>query len=137
MITSGELTPKLKEASILIEEVFDIEIDLKKIIQEKEVDIILKQAADKIEELEHKISLLEDELEEEIENQCVMDRDIELISELALRNDINNAPNKTERIGEWHQSTIPIGKDHVAYLTFDDDAFQEMRNIWEKVSDKC
>ncbi len=61
-----------------------------------------------------------------------VNRDIELITELILRNDAVVAQKKTIYNGKWYQSTIPVGKDHVAYLTFDDDAFQTMRKIWEE-----
>ena len=61
-----------------------------------------------------------------------VNKDIELITELILRNDAKDAPQKTEYNGKWYQSIIPVGKDHVAYLTFDDDAFQTMRKVWEE-----
>jgi hypothetical protein len=61
-----------------------------------------------------------------------VNKDIELITELILRNDAKDAPQKTEYNGKWYQSIIPVGKDHVAYLTFDVDAFQAMRKIWEE-----
>jgi len=56
-----------------------------------------------------------------------MKRNIELLVELFLLNDMHDAPNKTERCGKWYQSTIPIGDNHTAYLTIDDAAFEELK----------
>ena len=61
-----------------------------------------------------------------------VNKDIELLTELILRNDAHDAPTKTERHGKWHECIIPIGNDDVAYLTLTDDAFQVMRKIWEE-----
>jgi len=60
-----------------------------------------------------------------------VNRDIELVTELILRNDTKDAPIRTVRHGKWHECIIPIGKDHVAYLTLPDGAFREIREVWE------
>jgi len=59
-----------------------------------------------------------------------VNRDIELVTDLVLRNDVHDAPAKTERQGKWYECVIPIDKDHVAYLTIPEDSFRAMQEIW-------
>jgi hypothetical protein len=56
-----------------------------------------------------------------------VDRRIELITWLIQNCPIGPAPKKTERHGKWYEIIIPIGKDHVAYLSMSEDAIAEIR----------
>jgi hypothetical protein len=53
-----------------------------------------------------------------------MDESIEMVVKLSLLHQLNPAPQKTERVGKWHEAVIPIGKDHVAYLTMSDETLE-------------
>jgi len=50
-----------------------------------------------------------------------LDKSVEMVTELSLLHQLNPAPVKTERMGKWYEVVIPIGKDHVAYLTMPED----------------
>lgn len=47
--------------------------------------------------------------------------------------ELSLAPNKTERYGAHYQLTIGIGKDHVAYLTLDEEALEAL-NLRERIT---
>lgn len=59
-----------------------------------------------------------------------VDRNIELVTELAQINTVGDAPVKTERMGKWNEVVIGISDDHVAYLTLNDDCFKVIQAVW-------
>jgi hypothetical protein len=59
-----------------------------------------------------------------------VDRNIELVTELAQINKIDDATVKTERVGKWYEVVIHIDDDHVAYLTIDNDCFEVIQAVW-------
>jgi len=52
-----------------------------------------------------------------------------LLTKLIMVNGIGDAAAKTERIGQWYECVIGIGKDHVAYITLDDEAFKALYDL--------
>ena len=59
-----------------------------------------------------------------------LDKSVEMVTELSLLHQLNPAPAKTERMGKWYEVVIPIGKDHVAYLTMPEDTLGEIKMMW-------
>ena len=55
--------------------------------------------------------------------------DTVLLGVLLGRNEITQAPVKTQREGVWYQVIIGIGDDEVAYLTLTDDALEVLKTI--------
>ena len=51
---------------------------------------------------------------------------LDAVSSLILQFDVAPAATKVERFGKWHECIIPIGDDHVALLTLDNDAFDAL-----------
>lgn len=47
---------------------------------------------------------------------------------------LDEAPAKTERFGNHYEYIIPIGKDHVAYLTIDEDALMELKKLEPEIT---
>lgn len=53
----------------------------------------------------------------------------ELLMMLMKAGKITEAPTTTRRHGPWKEVVIGIGADHVAYLTMDDEAYEELFGI--------
>lgn len=47
--------------------------------------------------------------------------------------ELKDAPAKTERFGTHYELTIGIGKDHVAYLTLDEESLVAL-NLGERIT---